>query len=151
MLIKYLLVKYEMKIIQQKRKITPVITAHPYMMNDIRDTNFMIKEKLREANSFYDLMKFTSDNFLRGSRMNKYDEFIISPKIGQIYSDIQNVMKYCTLKSRSLFNLYLIQYTNALANRESLMDLRRKIIPLFKICFKESIDTICKKFAFLGN
>ncbi|MFX1295189.1 MAG: hypothetical protein ACFFD2_10110 [Promethearchaeota archaeon] len=140
-----------MKYIRQKRRTVTEKTEHLYMMYDIRDTDFIIKEKLQDAYSFYDLLKCTIDDFLSGSKITEHDELIVSPKITQLYSNIQNAIKYCTPKARSLFNACLMDYTDALAQGESLDDLRSKIIPIFKQCFKESIDILCKKIAFSGN
>ena len=77
-----------MKSIRQKRKTTN--TAPPYMIEDIIDTNKVIKQKLREATCFYELMKCTPADFLRGSTTTEDDALVVSADISQKFFKIQS-------------------------------------------------------------
>ena len=59
------------------------------MIEDIIETNELIKEKISDARCFYDLMTFTPEDFLRGAEITDSNDLIISPKISQLYYKIQ--------------------------------------------------------------
>ena len=137
--------------IRQKIKTPSLDNEHQYMLNDIKDTILIVGKKLQDAESFYSLMECTTVDFLRGSEITQCDELIVSTEISRIYFKIQSVIENSTSKSRDLFNLHLMAYTNALACGKKLKELRRTIIPLFKRCLKESIDVLCQKYIISGN
>lgn len=137
--------------IRQKRTTTPIGSPSLVMIEDIIETNELIKRKIKDAHGFYDLMTFTPDDFLQGSEITESNDLIISPKISQLYYQIQSAIQYSSPTSRALFNTHLLKYTAALAYKKGLNNLQETIIPLFKRCFKESIDKICQKFIFASN